>query len=754
MDELLAADERRRSAVSAADALRAEQKTISKQVPKASGEERPALLERAKALADEVKAAEAEQAAADAALRAAHLAIPNVVADGVPPGGEDDSVVLRAGRRRCPTYDFPVRDHIEIGELLGAIDIERGAKVCGARFYFLTGVGALLELALVNLAMAQAVDAGLHPGDRAGAGASRRRWRAPASSARTRAEVYRVERRRPLPRRHVARSRWPAYHADEILDLSAGPQRYAGFSSCFRREAGSYGKDTRGIIRVHWFDKVEMFTFCRPEEAAGRAPAAARVGEGVPPRRSSCRSGWSTSPPATSAPARPASTTSRRGSRPRARYRELTSTSNCTTFQARRLNIRYRDDERQAAGRRDAQRHAVRDRPHHRLPARGAPAGRRLGARAGGAAAVAGRPGGAGAGRVSAAPPAGRDRPGRHAGAHRRHRLPAYLRGDARRPRTPARARRSSPAGRRAGWRRSPRRPGTRRRRSARTARSSTTCTPRPSSTRTADRGGHAAEGRRRAAGGRARPRRSRSSTRPGSGTSRRTGRAGNSATPTSGSGRPRRSSTGRRPSCWPGTRRWPATSCWRWRSRCSTARSRSPRSSQRGAAGDSARRGDQGVRAGRAGRAGRDPGAREVVAFGDMPNDLPMLAWAGRGGRGRERPPRGARRSPTRSPRATTTTGSRRCWSAGRERLTGPGRCPVRATVGARAGGPARAVRLHERRRRPRVDGGAAAVPVRRAGRGQGGVLPGRRPQPVLGNRDRQDRRGAGHRRPAAEPR
>ena len=162
VDELLAADERRRSAVSAADGLRADQKTISKQVPKAFGEQREELLRRAKALADDVRAAEAGLAAADEAVRAAHRAIPNVVADGVPAGGEDDSVVLeRVGT--VPDYPEPVRDHLELGELHHAIDTERGAKVSGARFYFLTGLGAQLELALVNLAMAQATEAGFVP---------------------------------------------------------------------------------------------------------------------------------------------------------------------------------------------------------------------------------------------------------------------------------------------------------------------------------------------------------------------------------------------------------------------------------------------------------------------------------------------------------------------------------------------------------------------------------------------------------------
>jgi seryl-tRNA synthetase len=340
VDELLAADERRRSAVSAADALRAEQKTISKQVPRASGEQREELLRRAKGLADDVRAAEATQTAADEAVRAAHQAIPNVVADGVPVGGEDDSVVLeRVGT--VPDYPEPVRDHVELGELLRAFDTERGAKVSGARFYFLTGVGAQLELGLVNLAMAKAAEHGLtqmivpalvKPEAMEGTGFL-------GAHA---AEVYRVD-ADDLYLVGTSEVALAAYHSDEILDLSGGPKRYAGFSPCFRREAGSYGKDTRGVFRVHWFDKVEMFTFCRPEEAeaehlrllgwekefltALELPfqvvdiAAGDLGSSAA-RKYDCEA-WFPS---------------------QHRYRELTSTSNCTTFQARRLNVRYRDE--------------------------------------------------------------------------------------------------------------------------------------------------------------------------------------------------------------------------------------------------------------------------------------------------------------------------------------------------------------------------------------------------------------------------
>jgi len=224
---------------------------------------------------------------------------------------------------------------------LRAFDIERGAKVSGARFYFLTGVGAQLEFALLNLAMAQATEAGFTP-------VVAPALVKPAAMEGTgflgahAAEVYRV----PADDLYlVGTSEVPlaAYHSGEILDLSVGPRRYAGFSPCFRREAGSYGKDTRGLFRVHWFDKVEMFSVCRPEDAVaehgrllawqreflGRLElpfqvvdiAAGDLGSSAA-RKFDCEA-WFPS---------------------QRQYRELTSTSNCTTFQARRLNIRYRDE--------------------------------------------------------------------------------------------------------------------------------------------------------------------------------------------------------------------------------------------------------------------------------------------------------------------------------------------------------------------------------------------------------------------------
>jgi seryl-tRNA synthetase len=338
VDALLAADDRRRSSVSAADGLRAEQKALGKRIPRATPEERAGLLETGKKLAEQVKAAEADQAEADAALRAAHQALPNTIV-GAPPGGEADFVTLETVGA-VPSYDFPVRDHVELSERLRAIDIERGAKVSGARFYFLTGVGAELEFALINLAMAQATATGFVP-------VVAPSLVKPESMAGTgflgahAAEVYKVD-ADDLYLVGTSEVALAGFHADEIIDLSAGPRRYAGFSSCFRREAGSYGKDTRGVFRVHWFDKVEMFSYCPPDQAEeehqrllgfekeflGKLElpfrvidvAAGDLGSSAA-RKYDCEA-WFPS---------------------QQRYRELTSTSNCTTYQARRLNIRYRD---------------------------------------------------------------------------------------------------------------------------------------------------------------------------------------------------------------------------------------------------------------------------------------------------------------------------------------------------------------------------------------------------------------------------
>ncbi|MGB6511792.1 serine--tRNA ligase [Mycobacterium sp.] len=338
VDVLLAADTARRAAISTADSLRAEQKAASKKVGAALADERPALLQRAKELAEQVKAAETEQAAAEAAFTAAHMAISNVIIDGVPAGGEADYAVLDVVGE--PTAIDDPKDHLELGEALGLIDMERGAKVSGSRFYFLTGRGALLQLGLLQLAIRLAADNGLvpiippvlvRPEVMSGTGF----LGAHAD------EVYRVE---ADDLYLVGTSEVPlaGYHADEILDLSGGPLRYAGWSSCFRREAGSYGKDTRGIIRVHQFDKVEAFVYCTPADAEAehqrllgwQREMLARIE--VPYRVIDVAAGDLGSSAARKFDCEAWVPTQQA-------YRELTSTSNCTTFQARRLATRYRD---------------------------------------------------------------------------------------------------------------------------------------------------------------------------------------------------------------------------------------------------------------------------------------------------------------------------------------------------------------------------------------------------------------------------
>jgi seryl-tRNA synthetase len=340
VDEALAADEKRRRAIGDFEAKRGEQKSLGKQIPRAQGEEKQALLARTKELAAEVKAAEAAQTEAEEAWQAAILSIPNLAHEQAPAGGEDDYTVLETigTPRDFAAEGFEPRDHVELGRMLGAIDMERGAKVSGSRFYFLTGVGAQLELALVNLAMEQARGAGftqviapslVRPRAMEGTG-----YLGQAD------DVYRIE-GEDLYLVGTSEVPMAAYHSDEILDVSALPLRYAAFSPCFRKEAGSHGKDTKGIIRVHWFDKVEMFVFTTVEESDAEHQrllawekefldklelsyrvidtAAGDLGLSAV-RKFDCEAWIPT----------------------QGRYRELTSTSNCTEFQTRRLDIRGR----------------------------------------------------------------------------------------------------------------------------------------------------------------------------------------------------------------------------------------------------------------------------------------------------------------------------------------------------------------------------------------------------------------------------
>jgi seryl-tRNA synthetase len=336
IDDLLAADARRRAAVDAASRLRAEAKLASDAVRAA--EDKAAAVAAAKALKEQLVVAEAEEREADAALRAVHLAVPNLIAPGVPVGGENDYVV-RHEPATLPSYPDEPQDHTDIGERLGLLDTGRAAKVSGARFAFLTGAGALLELALVQVAMQHAIAAGFTPMIPP-ALVKPEAMEGTGFLGAHAAEVYRL---RDDDLFLVGTSEVPlaAFHADEILDDL--PRRYAGFSSCFRREAGSYGKDTRGIIRLHQFDKVEMFSYVRLADAADEHErllaterafldalelpyrvievAAGDLGSSAA-RKYDCEV-WLPS---------------------QQRWLELTSTSSCTDFQARRLNTRQRGE--------------------------------------------------------------------------------------------------------------------------------------------------------------------------------------------------------------------------------------------------------------------------------------------------------------------------------------------------------------------------------------------------------------------------
>ena len=341
IDQLLAADEERRNAISEFETLRAKQNTLSKSVGAAKGDEKNSLLESAKQLAAQVKAADSKRAVAEEIADKLALSIANLIDPAAPVGGEADfKVVETVGKvRDFKAEGFEPKDHVELGKILKAIDTERGAKVSGARSYYLTGNGALLELALVNYAISMAVKNGFIPmippvlvKPAAMEGTGFLGQAAENVYHLTQDELY-----------LVGTSEVPlaAFHMDEILEKL--PIRYSGYSPCFRREAGSYGKDTRGIIRVHQFEKVEMFTFCKPEDAQDehkrllawekeffnsleipyRVIDVASADLGASAVRKFDIEAWVPT---------------------QGEYREVTSTSNCTQYQARRLNIRYKED--------------------------------------------------------------------------------------------------------------------------------------------------------------------------------------------------------------------------------------------------------------------------------------------------------------------------------------------------------------------------------------------------------------------------
>ncbi|MFB7844064.1 serine--tRNA ligase [Microbacterium sp. NPDC056052] len=341
VDAAIEADRSRRAALAAFEELRAEQNAFGKQVAKAPKDEKAALVAQAKDLAERVKQAQAASNEAAEVAADALSAIENVVVDGVPAGGEDDFVELRRVGE-TPTFDFEPRDHLAIGELLGAIDMERGAKVSGARFYFLTGIGARLEIALMNLALDKALGAGftpmivptlVRPEIMQGTG----------FLGKHADEVYHLDKDDDLYLVGTSEVALAGYHSGEIVDLSRGALRYAGWSTCYRREAGSYGKDTRGIIRVHQFNKLEMFVYTTPEDAEAEHLRLVALQEemltalGLSYRVIDVAAGDLGSSAARKYDIEAWVPT-------QGAFRELTSTSNCTTFQARRLDIRHRPE--------------------------------------------------------------------------------------------------------------------------------------------------------------------------------------------------------------------------------------------------------------------------------------------------------------------------------------------------------------------------------------------------------------------------
>jgi seryl-tRNA synthetase len=344
VDEALEADRERRATIARFEELRAEQNAFGKQVAAAPKEQKKELVAQAQSLAGRVKEAQQIANEADARFNGLVRGIGNVIIDGVPAGGEDDFVTLRTVGEK-PSFDFEPRDHLELGELLGAIDMTRGAKVSGARFYYLRGVGARLEIALMNLALDRALGAGftpmitptlVKPEIMQGTG-----FLGAHSD-----EVYRIE-GEDLYLTGTSEVALAGYHADEILDVTE-PLRYAGWSTCYRKEAGSGGKDTRGIIRVHQFNKLEMFVNILPDQAEAEHARLLQLQEdllqdlGLSYRVIDTAAGDLGSSAARKFDVEAWVPT-------QDRYRELTSTSNCTTFQARRLDIRYRTESGKTA---------------------------------------------------------------------------------------------------------------------------------------------------------------------------------------------------------------------------------------------------------------------------------------------------------------------------------------------------------------------------------------------------------------------
>ncbi len=345
VDEAAKADATWRQALQHYESLRAEQNAAAKLVGSATKEDRPALIAAGQVLADKVKAALEIANAAEARLNELMWKIENVVIADVPAGGEENFRVIKEVGTRAE-FDFEAQDHVALGEALDVIDIERGVKVSGSRFYFLKGWGARLELALMNMALDLATKHNftalitptlVRPEVMAGTG-----FLGEHSD-----EIYFL----PADDLYLTGTSEVAlagYHRDEIIDLSNGPLRYAGWSTCYRREAGSAGRDTRGILRVHQFNKLEMFSYVKPEDAEQEHLNLLALEEEM---LQACELSYRVIDTAAgdlgSSAARKYDSEAWVPSQ--GQYRELTSSSNCTTFQARRLNVRYRTEDGKTA---------------------------------------------------------------------------------------------------------------------------------------------------------------------------------------------------------------------------------------------------------------------------------------------------------------------------------------------------------------------------------------------------------------------
>ena len=340
VDLALELDSKKRSALQEYEALRAQQNAHGKLVASAPKDEKAALIAQGQQMAQDVKDLDARASSAENELMLVINQIENIIIDGVPAGGEEDFVLVREVGQK-PNFSFTPKDHSELGTSLDVIDIERGVKISGSRFYFLKGMGARLELALMQLGLDQASEAGFEalitptlvkPSVMQGTG----------FLGEHSAEIYYL----PADDLYLTGTSEVAlagFHSDEILESLDEPKRYAGWSTCYRREAGSYGKDVTGILRVHQFNKLEMFSYCKPEEAEAEHERLLAWQEQMLQK---CELPYRVIDVAAgdlgSSAAKKYDVEAWVPSQER--YRELTSTSNCTTYQARRLNTRYRDE--------------------------------------------------------------------------------------------------------------------------------------------------------------------------------------------------------------------------------------------------------------------------------------------------------------------------------------------------------------------------------------------------------------------------